>query len=146
MRATAQRLEFIENHLDSLFASDLHAKRVSSLACGVLGVMTSASLAVSVIGHGHPRAFAMHRAEQRREGVAILNAGGGDLTFYRQAERIDRDMSFAALDFLAGVESARPAGFRCLDGLAIDNDGRRRGLAALGLTRGHHEHADDLRP
>jgi len=50
MRATAQRLEFIENHLDSLFASDLHAKRVSSLACGVLGVMTSASLAVSVIG------------------------------------------------------------------------------------------------
>jgi Transposase DDE domain len=50
MLATAQRLEFIENHLDSLFASDLHAKRVSSLACGVLGVMTSASLAVSVIG------------------------------------------------------------------------------------------------
>ena len=50
MRATAQRLEFIENHLNSLFASDLHAKRVSSLACGVLGVMTSASLAVSVIG------------------------------------------------------------------------------------------------
>jgi hypothetical protein len=49
MRGTAQRLEFIENHLDSLFASDLHAKRVSSLACGVLGVMTSASLAVSVI-------------------------------------------------------------------------------------------------
>ena len=77
-------------------------------------------------GHSHPRAFAMHRAEQRREGVAILNAGGGDLTFYRQAERIDGDMSFAALDFLAGVEAARPAGFRCLDRLAIDNDGRRR--------------------
>ena len=50
MRATAQRLEFIENHLNSLFASDLHAKRVRSLACGVLGVMASASLAVSVIG------------------------------------------------------------------------------------------------
>ena len=72
----------------------------------------------------------MHRAKQRREGVAILNAGGGDLTFYRQAKRIDGDMSFAALDFLAGVEAARPAGFSCLDGLAIDNDGRRRGLAA----------------
>jgi hypothetical protein len=26
---------------------------------------------------------------------------GGDLTFYRQAERIDGDMSFAAVDFLA---------------------------------------------
>jgi len=42
----------------------------------------------------------MHRAEQRREGVTILNAGGGDLTFYRQTERIDGDMPFAALDFL----------------------------------------------
>src|SRR5664279_2664394 len=70
-------------------------------------------------GHGHPRAFAMHRAEQRRKGVAILNAGGGDLTFYRQAERIDDDMAFATLEFLAGVEAARPAGFRRLDGLTI---------------------------
>jgi hypothetical protein len=67
----------------------------------------------------------MHRAKQRREGVAILDAGGGDLTFYRQAERIDGDMSFAALDFLAGVEAARPAGFRCLDGLAINNGSSR---------------------
>ncbi len=96
-------------------------------------------------GLSHPRAFAMHHAKQRREGVAILDAGGGDLTFYRQAERIDGDMSFAALDFLAGVEATRPAGFRCLDGMAIDTDGRRRGFAALDLTRGHHEHADDLR-
>jgi hypothetical protein len=50
MRAVAQRLEFIEKYLDGVFAGDLHAKRVASLACGVLGVMTSASLAVSIIG------------------------------------------------------------------------------------------------
>jgi hypothetical protein len=50
MRATAQRLEFIENYLTSLFCSDLHAKRVCSIAYAVLGVMTSASLAVAVIG------------------------------------------------------------------------------------------------
>ena len=50
MRAVAQRAEFIEKYLDGIFGSDLHAKRVGSLACGVLGVMTSASLAVSVIG------------------------------------------------------------------------------------------------
>ena len=55
MRATAQRLEFIEKHLDSLFATDLHAKRVRSLACGVLSVMTSASLAVSVVGQALAR-------------------------------------------------------------------------------------------
>lgn len=51
MRAVAQRIEFIEKYLDGVFGADLHAKRVASLACGVLGVMTSASLAVSIIGH-----------------------------------------------------------------------------------------------
>lgn len=50
MRAAAQRLEFIESYLTSLFGSDLHVKRVCSLANAVLGVMTSASLAVAVIG------------------------------------------------------------------------------------------------
>ena len=50
MRAVAQRLEFTEKYLDGVFGADLHSKRVASLACGVLGVMTSASLAVSVIG------------------------------------------------------------------------------------------------
>jgi hypothetical protein len=50
MRAVAQRLEFTEKYLDGVFGVDLHSKRVASLACCVLGVMTSASLAVSVIG------------------------------------------------------------------------------------------------
>ena len=50
MQATAQRLEFIENYLTTLFGSDLHVKRVCSLSLAVLGVMTSASLAVAVIG------------------------------------------------------------------------------------------------
>ena len=50
MRATAQRLEFIQDYLTSLFGSDLHVKRVCSLSLAVLGVMTSASLAVAVIG------------------------------------------------------------------------------------------------
>ena len=50
MRATAQRLEFIQNYLTSLFGSDLHFKRVCSLSLAALGVMTSASLAVAVIG------------------------------------------------------------------------------------------------
>ncbi len=50
MRATAQRLEFIQNYLASLFGSDVHVKRVCSLSLAALGVMTSASLAVAVIG------------------------------------------------------------------------------------------------
>jgi hypothetical protein len=50
MNHAVKRLEFVHKYLDGVFADDLHAKRVMSLANGALGVMTSASLAVSVIG------------------------------------------------------------------------------------------------
>jgi hypothetical protein len=69
MRATAQRLDFIENHLDSLFGSDLHAKRVSSLSYGVLGVMTCASLAVSVIG----QALAQARGKSAKHAIKQID-------------------------------------------------------------------------
>ena len=44
------RLQDTRKFLDDLFRDDLHAKRVDSLANATLGVMTSASLAVSMIG------------------------------------------------------------------------------------------------
>ena len=69
MRATAHRLEFIENHLDSLFGSDLHAKRVSSLSFGVLGVMTCASLGVSVIG----QALAQARGKSAKHAIKQID-------------------------------------------------------------------------
>ena len=50
MNRLTKRLDFIQNYLASIFSKDLHAKRVMSLANGTLGVMTSASLAVSIIG------------------------------------------------------------------------------------------------
>jgi hypothetical protein len=50
MNRPIKRVDFIKNYLESIFAVDLHAKRVASLANGVLGVMTGASLAVSIIG------------------------------------------------------------------------------------------------
>lgn len=50
MNHAVKRLEFVHKYLDGVFADDLHAKRVMSLANGALGVLTSASLAVSVIG------------------------------------------------------------------------------------------------
>ena len=43
-------LEFVEEYLGGVFAGELHAKRVMSLANGALGVMNGASLAVSIIG------------------------------------------------------------------------------------------------
>jgi hypothetical protein len=50
MNRPIKRVDFVRNYLDGVFAEDLHAKRVESLANGALGVMTSASLAVSIIG------------------------------------------------------------------------------------------------
>jgi hypothetical protein len=44
------KLRDIQRFIEDLFEGDLHAKRVYSLANATLGVMTSASLAVSVIG------------------------------------------------------------------------------------------------
>src|ERR1019366_4422031 len=50
MNRLTKRVDFIQNYLDAIFSEDLHAKRVKSLTNGTLGVMTSASLAVSIIG------------------------------------------------------------------------------------------------
>src|SRR5271170_6647604 len=50
MKPQIKRVEFVQNYLNGIFAESLHAKRIESLANGALGVMTSASLAVSIIG------------------------------------------------------------------------------------------------
>jgi hypothetical protein len=50
MNHSIKRVEFVRKYLDGIFAEDVHAKRVMSLANGAVGVMTGASLAVSIIG------------------------------------------------------------------------------------------------
>ena len=50
MKPQIKRVEFVQNYLNGIFAESLHGKRIESLANGALGVMTSASLAVSIIG------------------------------------------------------------------------------------------------
>lgn len=49
-RWLGERRKDIRAFIDNLYEHDLHAKRVDSLADATLGVMTSASLAVAVIG------------------------------------------------------------------------------------------------
>jgi hypothetical protein len=56
-----KRVEFARKYLDSIFAEDVHAKRVMSLANGVVGVMTGASLAVSIIGQSLASGLVQHR-------------------------------------------------------------------------------------
>ena len=50
MRGAKGRSDFVQEFLTRVFADDVHAKRVLSLANGTLGVMTGAALAVSLIG------------------------------------------------------------------------------------------------
>jgi len=50
MNHRIKRIEFVRKYLDGIFAGDVHAKRVMSLANSAIGVMTGASLAVSIIG------------------------------------------------------------------------------------------------
>ena len=50
MRGAKGRFDFVQEFLTRVFAGDLHAKRILSLANGTLGVMTGAALAVSLIG------------------------------------------------------------------------------------------------
>ena len=51
MKPKIERSRFSHDFLSRIFAESLHARRIESLANGALGVMTSASLAVSIIGH-----------------------------------------------------------------------------------------------
>jgi len=51
MRSPKDRFDFVHEFLKRVFVDDLHAKRVLSLANGAIGVMTVATLAVSLIGH-----------------------------------------------------------------------------------------------
>jgi hypothetical protein len=47
---SGRKLRSIRSFIDELYDGDLHAKRVDSLAAAALGIMASASLAVSLIG------------------------------------------------------------------------------------------------
>jgi len=51
MKHQIDRAEFVRDFLNRIFDESMHAKRIESLSNGALGVMTCASLAVSIIGH-----------------------------------------------------------------------------------------------
>ena len=52
VRKGAAEFSYAGEFVGRVFGEDLHAKRVRCLTNATVGVMTSASLAVSTIGHG----------------------------------------------------------------------------------------------
>jgi len=67
--ATKYKKETIRAFMDELFDGDLHAKRVESLSNGVLGVLSSGSLAIHAIGAG----YAYATGHQGRHGIKQLD-------------------------------------------------------------------------
>ena len=76
--AKSQRLGAIRGFIGGVYGSDLHAKRIDGLANATLGVMTGASLAVSMIGQ------------------ALAQARG--LVTKHAVKQVDRLMSNAGID------------------------------------------------
>jgi hypothetical protein len=46
MRGSKERFDFVHEFLTRVFAEDLHAKRILSLANGTLGVMTGSAISL----------------------------------------------------------------------------------------------------
>ena len=78
--------EGVHQFLKTLFAQDLHAKRVLSLAGATLGVIESASLAVGMIGQG----LALARGRLTKHAVPLDALASG--------KQVDRLLSNPGID------------------------------------------------
>jgi hypothetical protein len=73
------RLKDIRAFIDGLYAHDLHAKRVDSLAAATLGVMTGASVAVAMIGQALAQARGLVTKHAIKQVDRLLSNGGIDV-------------------------------------------------------------------
>lgn len=73
------RLKDIRAFIDGVFAHDLHAKRVHSLACATLGVMTGATLAVAMIGQALAQARGLVTKHAIKQVDRLLSNQGIDV-------------------------------------------------------------------
>ena len=86
-----------------------------------------------------PRKGMADGSEQGGRAVAVLDVGGVDLGGHQQAAGIGENVTLAALDLLTCVEALWAAAFRGFYALAVNDAGRRAGLAPFGLACRHQE-------
>src|ERR1700688_2683482 len=116
------RLEDIRVFIDGLYEHDLHAKRVDSLAGATLGVMTSASLAVAVIGQALAQARGLVTKHAIKQVDQLLSN-----------QNIDVWDSFAR--WVPHLIGARKDIVVAMDWTDYDHDGQA--TIALNLVTGH---------
>ena len=69
----------VQEHLDELFGEDVHAKRVMSLANGVIGVMHAAALAIHAIGKALAVAMGLEAKHTIKQVDRLLSNDGIEL-------------------------------------------------------------------
>jgi len=73
------RLGEVRSFLGELYGTDLHAKRIDSLACATLGVMAAASLAVAMIGQALAQARGLVTKHAVKQVDRLLSNNGIDV-------------------------------------------------------------------
>ena len=76
---TRGRFDQVRAYLGEVYGSDLHAKRIDSLAGATLGVMTAASLAVAMIGHALAQARGLVTKHAIKQVDRLLSNDGIDV-------------------------------------------------------------------
>jgi hypothetical protein len=121
-RCLGQRLNDVRGFIDGLYEHDLHAKRVDALAGATLGVMTSASLAVAVIGQALAQARGLITKHAIKQVDRLLSN-----------QNIDVWDSFA--HWVPHLIRARKEIVVAMDWTDFDRDGQA--TLALNLVTGH---------
>src|SRR3954471_23135551 len=120
---TARQIVDIQKFLEDLFDGDVHAKRVESLANATLGVVTSACLAVSIIG----KALAQARGLLPKHAV-------------KQVDRLLSNQGIVVWDLLAywvpEVVGQRRAIVVAMDWTDYDADGQATLVLSLVTSHG----------
>jgi quercetin 2,3-dioxygenase len=76
LRAPKERFDSVHEFLGRVFGGDLHAKRILSLTNGMLGVMTGAALAVSLIGQALATARGLIAKSAFKQADRLLSNAG----------------------------------------------------------------------
>ena len=118
----SERLEEVRGFIGGLYGPDLHAKRVDALAGATLGVMTSASLAVAMIGQALAQARGLVTKHAVKQVDRLLSNGG-----------IDVWDSFAR--WVPQQVGAQPNILVAMDWTDFDHDGQS--TLVLSLVTGH---------
>jgi hypothetical protein len=107
----AERLGEIRGNIDGLYKPDLHAKRVDALVGATLGMMTSTSVAVAMIGQAWARTQGLMTNRAIKQANRLMSNACIDV-WDRFARRVPKQ-----------VED-RPDILAAMDGTDFDHDGQ----------------------